>query len=107
MSSWVSFFNAFFKTWQGARIFYVLWYQSPNFWRQERYSFCTVSYCLHHTAFGFLAYNSLHIIKSYGIVSLTLKTSLNDTHMEELDSLQKSTEIQGWLLLTLFICLHN
>ena len=27
--------------------------------------------------FGFLAYNSLRILKSYGIVSLTLKTSLN------------------------------
>ena len=29
------------------------------------------------TVFGFLAYNSLHILKSYDIVSLTLKTSLN------------------------------
>ena len=29
------------------------------------------------TVFGFLAYNSLRILKSYGIVSLTLKTSLN------------------------------
>ena len=28
------------------------------------------------TIFGFLAYNSLRILKSYGIVSLTLKTSL-------------------------------
>ena len=27
--------------------------------------------------------------------------------MEELDSLQKTIEIQGWLLLTFFICLHN
>ena len=27
--------------------------------------------------FGFLAYNSLDILKSYGIVSLTLKTSTN------------------------------
>ena len=27
-------------------------------------------------------------------------TSINDTHMEEL-------EIQGWLLLTFFVCLHN
>ena len=27
--------------------------------------------------------------------------------MEELDLVQKSIEIQGWLLLTLFICLHN
>ena len=27
--------------------------------------------------------------------------------MEELDSVQKFIEIQGWLLLTFFICLHN
>ena len=31
----------------------------------------------------------------------------NDTHMEELDSVQKFIEIQGWLLLTFFICLQN
>ena len=31
----------------------------------------------------------------------------NDTHMEELDSVQKFIEIQGWLLLTFFIYLHN
>ena len=29
------------------------------------------------TVFGFQAYNSLRILKSYGTVSLTLKTSLN------------------------------
>ena len=29
------------------------------------------------TIFGFLAYNSLRILKSYGIVSLTLKPSLS------------------------------
>ena len=29
------------------------------------------------TVFGFLAYDSLRILKSYGIVYLTLKTSLN------------------------------
>ena len=29
------------------------------------------------TFFGILAYNSLRILKSYGIVSLALKTSLN------------------------------
>ena len=33
----------------------------------------------HLTFFGFLAYNSLRIPKAYGIVSLTLKTSLNIT----------------------------
>ena len=27
--------------------------------------------------------------------------------MEELDSVQKFIEIQSWLLLTFFICLHN
>ena len=27
--------------------------------------------------------------------------------MEELDSVQKLMEIQDWLLLTFFICLHN
>ena len=32
---------------------------------------------------------------------------VNETHMEEVDSVQKFIEIQGWLLLTSFICLHN
>ena len=32
---------------------------------------------------------------------------INDTHMEELDIVQNFIEIQGWLLLTFFICLHN
>ena len=32
---------------------------------------------------------------------------VNDTHIEELDSVQKFIEIQDWLLLTFFICLHN
>ena len=31
----------------------------------------------------------------------------NDTHMGELGSVQNFIEIQGWLLLTFFICLHN
>ena len=35
------------------------------------------------------------------------RLQLDDTHMEELDSVQKFIEIQGWLLLTFFICLHN
>ena len=30
----------------------------------------------HITVFGFHAFNSLHLLKSYGILSLTLKTSL-------------------------------
>ena len=35
------------------------------------------------------------------------KGFLNDTHMEELDSVQKFIETQDWLLLMLFICLHK
>ena len=31
----------------------------------------------YHTASGFLSYNSLRILKSYGIVLMTLKTSPN------------------------------
>ena len=34
-------------------------------------------------------------------------SKVNDTHMEELTSVKKFIEIQGWLLLTFFICLHN
>ena len=40
-------------------------------------------------------------------VRLEVCLRFNDTHMEELDSVQKFIEIQGWLLLTFFICLHN
>ena len=32
---------------------------------------------------------------------------LNDVYIEEFDSVQKLLEIQGWLLLTFFICLRN
>ena len=35
---------------------------------------------------------------------------LNDTHRENfglLNSVQEFTEIQAWLLLTFFLCLHN
>ena len=32
---------------------------------------------------------------------------INDTHMEELDTVQKFIEIEGWLRLTFFICLHE
>ena len=32
---------------------------------------------------------------------------INDTHMQELDSVQKFIQIQGWLLLMFFIYLHN
>ena len=54
----------------------------------ESYIFCGIKdqvfgdkkaivYVTYLTVFGFLAYNSLRILKSYGTVSLTLKTSLN------------------------------
>ena len=36
-----------------------------------------------------------------------LINQLNDVHVEELDSVQKFIEIQGWLLRTFFIYLHN
>ena len=43
--------------------------------------------------------------------SLFLGTYFNDTHREELFYsifvLQECIEIEDWLLLTLFICLHN
>ena len=45
--------------------------QTPNFWRQNIVS------VLYVTVFGFLAYDSLHILKPYGIVAMTLKTSAN------------------------------
>ena len=32
---------------------------------------------------------------------------INDTYMEELDTVQKFIEIEGWLRLTFFICLHK
>ena len=35
------------------------------------------------------------------------KCFFSDTHMEELDSVQEFNEIQGCLLLTFSICLHN
>ena len=38
---------------------------------------------------------------------MCLSNRLNDTHMEVPDSVQKIIEIQGWLLLTFFIYLHN
>ena len=32
---------------------------------------------------------------------------INDTYMEELDTVQKFIEIEGWLRLKFFICLHK
>ena len=32
---------------------------------------------------------------------------VNNTHMKELASVQKFIEMQGWLLLTFFVYLHN
>ena len=37
------------------------------------------------TVFGFLAHNSLRILKSHGIVSLTLKTSFNIAKLQLLN----------------------
>ena len=58
-------------------------------------------------------FSSYHMI-CYAVNSILIDSAkqnrmsfLNDTHMEELDSVQKFIEIQGWLLLTFFICLHN
>ena len=47
---------------------------------------------------GFAASDVFHIL---------LTQSINDTHMEELVLVQKFIEIQVWLLLTFFICLHD
>ena len=59
------FSNTLFKTWEGARIFYILWYQMPNF--EDKNYTVSVPYL---TVFGFLADNSLRID-----ISITLKTS--------------------------------
>ena len=67
-----SFSNAFLKTWQGARIFYICGIKVQIF--GDKKDMFSVPYL---TAFGFLAYNSLSILKSCGIVSLALKISLN------------------------------
>ena len=42
-----------------------------------------------------------------GVLPQIFKKRVNDTYMEEIDSVQKFVEIQGWLLLKFFICLHN
>ena len=42
----------------------------------------------------------------YKYIATTGITYINDTHIEELDSVQKFIEI-GWLLLRFFICLHK
>ena len=34
-------------------------------------------------------------------------STISDTHVEELDSVQKFIEIKGWLPMTFSICLHN
>ena len=41
------------------------------------------------------------------LTPLVTQDFFNDTHMEKLDSVEIFIEIQGWLLLTFFICLHN
>ena len=42
----------------------------------------------------------------YRVYFLSSISKANDTHMEELDSVQKFTEIQGWLLLRFFPYLY-
>ena len=44
---------------------------------------------------------------AYLNLAYSICNRVNDTHMEELDSVQKLIEIQSWLLLTFFIWLHN
>ena len=38
---------------------------------------------------------------------MIISGDINDTHMEELNSVQKFIGIQGWFLVTFFICLPN
>ena len=47
------------------------------------------------------------ISKVFIIPSPSIINSVNDTHIEQFDSIQKFIEILGWLLLTFFICLRN
>ena len=55
-----------------------------------------------------MAFNGAFLITPFVIIShVEILYPFNDTHMEELDSVQKFIEIQGCLLLMFFICLHN
>ena len=64
------FSNVFF--WNMARVFYIFGMKDHIF--GDKKDMVSVPYL---TVFGFLEYNSWRILNSYGIVSLTLKTSLN------------------------------
>ena len=62
------------------------------------------------TLFSFISYLSLFRSVVQKLAESFLRScrlQLDDTHMEEIDSVQKFIEMQGWLLLTFFICLHN
>ena len=72
MGSWVSIFCFFLKHGKEPESFTFCGIKDQIF--GDKKDIVSVSYL---TVFGFLAYNSLRILKSYGIVSLTLKTSFN------------------------------
>ena len=75
MGSWVSiFYFFFFETWQTARIF-IFYGIKDQIFRDKK----ETGSVLHLTVFGFLAYNSSRVLKSYGIVTFSLKTLLNIT----------------------------
>ena len=73
MGSWVSIFECFFLK-HGKEPESFIFCRTKDQIFGDKKDTVSVSY---HTVFRFLAYNSLRILKSYGIVSLTLKTSLN------------------------------
>ena len=73
MGSWVSIFERFFlKHGKQPESFIFCGIKDQIFGDKKG-----IVSILYLTVFGFLAYDSLHILKSYGIVSLTLKTSFN------------------------------
>ena len=47
------------------------------------------------------------VCKYFYVVKTTKPLTFNETHMEELGSIQKFIEIRGWLLLTFSIGLLN
>ena len=72
MDSWVSIFWVFLKHGKELESFIFCGIKDQNF--GDKKDIVSVPYL---TVLEFLAYNLLRILKSYGIVSLTLKTSLN------------------------------
>ena len=72
MGSWVSIFCFFLKHGKEPESFTFCGIKDQIF--EDEKDIVSVPYL---TVFGFLAHNSLRILKSYDIVSLTLKTSFN------------------------------